>query len=197
MARTGKRRTPTSKTPESRRLSFASFNYPEDLGWTLPSLVLAIPVPDDAFRDDADYRGYRFKSGRTWHQLAHQTGGHACHQHYMHATLLTPLSADIQLRMNALSKQWYGTNAGVFGPTLNELGSYRADLARLFGADCNVSYPSFEEGIYPIDTEHGAKLAADALPKDLDDLIEWKDGFQRACGCIGRWKLYVISQNSD
>jgi len=185
------------RTKGERRVIREQFRYPDQLGIALPSLVLAIPVLSEDLCDDSDYRGYRFKPGRTWHLLAHQTAGVGCRQHYMHATVLTPLSDDIQRRMNALSKQWLHTDTGALGVSLDELSHYRSDLARLFGADCNTSYPDFEEGLFPIDSQFVGKLTGDPLPKDFDDLLEWKDGFQRACGCLNRFRLCIIGPNSD
>lgn len=185
------------KLPAGKPLKRDDFKHDWDLKLTLPVLVLAIPVLDWAFKE-GDYKAYRFAPGRQWIKLAHQTAGLACHQHYMHATILTPKSVAVAQGMNELAAKWEDSQVGCFGgPTIDGLLDYRADLKRLFGADCNHSHRDFEEAIYPIDIEDLPKLTDEPMPKNRDDLIVWKDGWQRAMGCINRFRLYILGPNSD
>jgi hypothetical protein len=157
-----------------------------DYGMELPQLVLAVDV-DDPLK-------LKFKE-RKWLRIAHQTAGHACHQHYMTATIL-----DVQPQMWEFVKQlnttWLGTDCGVFGVTMNELEGYRA-LLRSYGLDCNLSYQDFEEAIYPIDCNFIGGISDDILPADLDDLIEWRSDTDKVIGMIHRWKLYILGENCD
>ena len=178
-------------------LTVEKFKYADQLGIQLPALILGIEVKPWEFEKPDLQRTYNFKPGRTWVNLAHQTAGLACNQHYIHATVLTPISEKVAHGMKMLEKKWLDSNAGVFGVSLKELNEYDADLRHLFGASCNSCHRGFEEGIYPIDIGCISQLAADDLPKELDDLIEWKDGWSRAIGCIGRYGLWVVGENSD
>lgn len=185
-------RKPHSKSP----FTIEDFFYlPEPF---LPALILGIYVPASSFRSDLDSsRDYHFKRGREWKKIAHQTAGLACHQHYIIGTILKPTDHALE-GMRILSKKWLDTNVGLGGGTLDELNEYRADLKRLFGADCNRSHRHFEEGFYGIDIEFARILTGEKLPwDDLDSLIEWKSGFDRAIGCINRWGLWVLGENCD
>jgi hypothetical protein len=178
-------------------LTVEKFKYADQLNIPLPSLILGIEVKPWEFEKPDMQRVYNFKPGRTWVNLAHQTAGIGCHQHYIHATVLTPVSEKVRYGMTALQEKWLDSNVGAFGVGLKSLNDYSADLRHLFGADCNQSHRCFEEGIYPIDVEYVKDMVADDLPKDLDDLIEWKDGWSRALGCINRFGFWVIGENCD
>jgi len=173
------------------------FKYLDQTGVVLPQLVLGIEIPYDRFGGEYPATDYKFKPGRTWLKIAHQTAGLACHQRLILGTLLTPISVAVAQGMAELEKKWLDSNAGLFGNSLDSILEYRADLKRLFGADCNGCHEGFEEAIYPVDIEFLPKLAADAWPKDLDELIEWESGWQRTIGCVGRWNLWILAQNSD
>jgi len=181
------------RLPEASRVKLENFKYADELGITLPQLVLGIEV--NPMSDRA--RAYRFVKSRRWVWLAHQTAGLCCNQHYLYATLLTPKSAAVLQGMNALAQKWLDSNVGWAGVSLDTANEYRQDLDRLFGADCNSCHQDFEEAFYPADLEFLPKLAADQLPENLDDLIEWDSGLERAMGCVGRFRLLIVSNNSD
>lgn len=181
------------RLPKRGQLKIEDFKYADQLGITLPQLVLGIEV--DPRSEYA--RAYKFKPGRAWLKLAHQTAGHACHQHYLYATLLQPKTVEIAQRMNILACRWHDSQVGVFGARLDTVITYRSDLQKLFEADCNDCHTKFEEGYLPIDIDYIGKLAADQLPKDLDDLIDFASGWERGMGCVGRFGLYCLAENSD
>lgn len=193
------RKATRQSNPAPAALKLEDFHYADQLGLALPQLVLAIEIPKRGFEEDA--RTYQFKLGRTWLKLAHQSAGHACHQHYLLATVLTPKTVKVAQGISALDRKWLDSQAGCWGVPLSGVLDYEADLKRLLGAGCNTSYRSFEEGFFPLDTEFLSAVAAEAdlasLPKDLDDLIEWRTGFERVGGSVGRWKLIVLGENSD
>ncbi len=177
-------------------LTVEDFKYLDELGFPLPQLILGIEV--DRSRLTGEQLDYKFKPGRQWHKIAHQTAGHACAQHYIVGTLLKPKTPQIQKGIAALNDKWLDSDAGVFGVSLEEVLTYRQDLKTLFGADCNQSYSKFEEGFYPLDLEFLPKLAADSLDVEkLDDMVEWPSGFARMCGMVGRWSLLIAGENGD
>lgn len=188
-------RKPASKThPIPLRLE--DFAYAEDLQIALPQLVLGIEISKRDLSEESTF-GYQFKPGRIWLKLVHQTAGHACHQRYLICTLLTPKSPKIAQGLAALDRKWIDSQAGCFGVSLGQAVGYDADLRSLLGAGCNDSHHHFEEGFMPLDTRFVPEVAADTLPQDLDELIEWRNGFERMGGSIGRWRVAVLGQNSD
>ncbi len=188
------RKAPKQSNPAPAALDLEDFRYADELGLVLPQLVLGIEIPKRGFDEDA--RMPQFKPGRTWTKLAHQTAGHACHQRYLICTGLSRKLGIVQGTVE-LNQKWLDSQAGCFGVSLGTAVEYNADLHRLFGAGCNLSHRDFEEGFYPIDVEFLPWLASDILPKDLDELIEWRNGFERIAGSIGRWKLVILGENSD
>ena len=160
-----------------------------DYGVTLPQLVLAVNYYDPD--------KIKFAPTRKWLRIAHQTAGHGCHQHYMVGTILTMTHTAEEIA-RALNETWLESDCGVFGVTMNELENYRAQL-RGYGLDCNLSYPKFEEAIYPIDCTPDAlkKLASDELPEDLDTLLEFEGDLDKLCGMIGRWELFILGETCD
>ncbi len=187
----------TKKTtrPEIKTLKTEDFRQPEELGIKLPALVLGIEV-DPRNLNEESVRDYEFRPGRQWHKIEHQTAGHRCNQRYIVGSVLAPKNPDVTGSIYALTTKWFDSQISR-GTTLDCLVEYREDLRRLFKADCNRSHGKLEEGVYPLDIEFLSQLAADVLPKDLDDLLVFETGWQRACGCIGRWGLYILSTNSD
>jgi hypothetical protein len=180
--------------------SYAEFDYLDtDLGISLPQLVLGIEVRESDFNaknDDWSCRRYDLKKGWKWLKIAHQTAGLACHQRYMLGILLQPKSVEVLQNMHNLSDRWLDSNAGVFGLSMKEANEYSSDLKMLFEVDCNASWRDMEEAIYPIDctTENLAKLTSTKLPEDLDELVNWKDGWERAVGCVNRWSLRILGK---
>lgn len=188
-----KKKAAGRKKKDRGELKLEDFKYHDSLGLTLPQLVLGIEVdPTSEYSKD-----YKFKPGRKWIKLAHQTAGHACNQHYLICTVLQPKSVEVLQKMQQLANQWEDSQAGCWTNSLETVLAYRASLKNLLGVDCNFCHKKFEGGIYPIDTEFLEKLTDEKFPKDLDDLIEWDSGWERGLGCIGRWGLFVLGPNSD
>jgi hypothetical protein len=174
-------------------LKVEDFKYYDQLGLTLPQLILGIEV-----NPKSEYsRDYKFKPGRKWIKLAHQTAGHACNQRYLICTALQPKSVEVLQKMQQLANKWDGSQAGCWGNSLDSLNEYRQDIKNLFGADCNFCHNDFEEGIYPIDIDFLIGLTDEKVPENLDDLVEWESGWDRSLGCLGRWKLFVLGENCD
>lgn len=178
-------------TKRSAPLQIEAFHSAASIGLTLPKLVLAIEV--DPRSEYA--RAYRFKAGRTWHPIAHQTAGFRRHPRYLYATPLVPRAPEVFAGLAALARKWAGSQAGCYGVTLATVNAYATDLQRLLNAGCNVSHPGFAEGFYPIDLDHLGAIAADNLPAQLDDLVVWKSAFEQAADSNGRWKLAVLGEN--
>lgn len=157
-----------------------------------PLLVLGIKM------DPNNIEHYKFKPGKNFINIAHQTGGLSCHQHYMVGIVLKP-KWHILVNMQSLVNKWLDTNVGVFGAQLNDVVEYREDLKRFFQMDCNESYTDFQEAIYPIDCTHDnlRQLTDDTLPDHLDDLIQFEDAFQSFVGSVNRWNLYILGPNCD
>ena len=174
------------------------FKFNDELGLDLPLLVLAVKChPEWGSKSCVGVPRHEFKPGRTFVDLQHQTSGHACHQVYLQATILKPREPE---KLRLIESKWLDSDAGCFGVGLDTILEYRAQLKELYGLDCNGCYQDFEEGVYPIDCSPEAlkKLCEDEFPEDLDDLIKFGDGpFERMCGCIGRWNIYVLGENCD
>lgn len=190
-------RTPSRDKKAKSSLNIEDFKYLNNLLLPYPQLVLGIKIPQESFRSEYFPRVYNFKPGREWLKIAHQTGGLSCHQHYFVCTLLTPKSANVFDSYQKLADKWYGTNAGIGGISLEEAIAYQNDLKQLLKVNCNVSWCMLEEGLYPIDAKYTSDLALDDLPKDFDELIDFKSGLERASGSINRWSLVVLGKNSD
>lgn len=189
-------RTKKTSRPAIKNLKIEDFQASYQPGLTFPRLMLAIELDGRAL-SEGDMRDYDFRPGRQWLKIEHQTAGHRCNQRYLIATPLTPKNTEVMGGIFALSTKWFGSQAGCFENPLDLLIDYRADLRRLFKADCNHVHSKLDEGLYPIDIEFLSALAADVLPKDLDELINFQTGWERACGFMGRWNLFVVATNSD
>ena len=182
----------SKNSPE--HLKIEDFKYLDSI-CSSPELILGLQFDKKNFSEYPPKK-LRFKSGREWLNIAHQTAGMACHQHYFTGTILKPKPLT-KLVMDRISGSWLNSNVGLGGITLTDANQYRNDLKTLLKVDCNNSWQSFEEALYPIDVEFLGDLTDEKFPKDLDDLIEWRDGFERACGCIGRWGIYILGKNCD
>lgn len=185
-----------AKADKRASLSIEDFRYLDDLGLASPQLILGIEVDPRSFGSDYPPRAPRFRAGRDWANLAHQTAGVACKQRFLMATVLAPTPA-ATLAMARLSEARIGTGIGAGGVSLVDVLAYRDDVKRLLGADCNTSYSALAEGYYPIDVEFAYKLTTTPLPAALDDLVDWTDGMERARGAMGRWKLAVLGRNES
>ncbi|MDO8508794.1 MAG: hypothetical protein Q7S27_03865 [Nanoarchaeota archaeon] len=153
----------------------------------LPALVLAVN------------REYSFKSGREWISITHQTAGHSCRHEYMFGTILRPKD-DVLESMKVISNHWFNSLCGQSGiARLSEILKYREQINELFNADCERTYTVLKEGMYPMDcsSELVRKLSTDEIPEDLDDFIIFKNDIDRIRGIMGRWNLYILSENCD
>lgn len=160
------------------------FKYFNDLD--LPLLVLSTN------------HNYNFNNKKEWIKIAHQTAGIACHNHYFYGTIIEPKKY-VKKVMKDISDYWYESNAGLFGSSLDEILIYRNQLNEKLDVDCNNSYKSFEEGLYPIDCtiENIQKLSRYNFTSDLDSLIKFDKKVDRFFGSINRFNLYIIGENSD
>ncbi len=189
-------RARTTRRPVPTQLDIESFRYLDDLNVALPALILGIEVPEAAFRPDSldglRY-AYTFQPGRQWLRIAHQYGPAGRRSAYYLATLLKSLDSSTQTRLEMLAGG-YRTDITTDG-TLYSVNAYDQDLRDTLAhrqINCNHSWRDFDLGRYPIDLEHLPVLTADKLPANLDDLIEWQSGTQRAAGSVGRWKLLLL-----
>lgn len=179
-------------TVTSSDFLYASLSAPHGLDLPLPALVLGISEPG---------YDYRFKPGRKWLKIAHQSGGVSCNQWRIIGSVLT-LSPEAEKGAKRLASRFYNSNIYRSQITLDQLNSYRAALKELLGVDCNESYGSFEEGIYPIDLapETIEQLTDERLPFDehglLHGLIEWEDE-RELFRAWPHFSLFLIAANSD
>jgi len=193
----------------TRTVKGVEYKWAVDLG--LPLLVLATDEP------------HKFTGARKWEAIYHQTGGPACHKKYMMATVLQPRQ-ELEGRIWKLTETWRRTDTGAWMVTLESINRYNAQLQELFGVDCKTSYGNFQEGIYPIDITPDSlrKLTAEELPKNLNNLVDWKGetkehlqkkfpdkefdklepnvqkqliGLSEFAGCMARWNLYILGHN--
>jgi hypothetical protein len=170
--------------------------YNRDLLGSEPVLALAIEVLPVTL--NAGLKRYNFRPGREFRLIEHQTAGHACHHHLLWITELAPRD-EVRIALKDIAGHYLDSDMGCWGVRLDQILEYRARISAVLNADCNDSYLDLEEGIYPIDctAENLNRLCSDELPKDLDELIEFKDEFDRVCGSVGRWKLLLLGENCD
>jgi hypothetical protein len=195
--RAGKTKVTNPALPKP--LNFQDF---EPLAQTeLPALVLGINVPIEHLRDPEDavvYAGLydlNFKPGRVWRKIAHETCGVACKPVYWIGTVLKPTTY-AERHIRNLAQAVRGMNLGWKGsPTLAALIAYQTLLTTLLNVGCDKSYAAYCEGLYPIDAGCAKWLTFEELPTDLDELVEWNSGMQRARGAESRWSLAVFGPN--
>jgi hypothetical protein len=195
--RAGKLKTDSRALPKPLR--FQDF---EPLAQSeLPALVLGINVPIEHLRDPEDAAVYaglyelNFKPGRVWRKIVHDTCGAAFKPVYWIGMVLKPTTYAAQ-RLRVIADTKRGTNLGwQSAPRLSELINYREWLSAVLKVGCDRSYGQYCEGLYPIDPEYVSWLTQDELPKDLDELVEWESGLQRARGAESRWSLAVFGPN--
>lgn len=180
-------------------LKLEDFHYLDRQGIVFPQIVLGIKHCRESFSSDYPPRRYTFKAGAPKFQnIAHQTSGLGCDQFYITGTLLQPKSSGVLRGLQEIEGKWLDSNVGAFGgATLAQLNDYELDLQGFFDASANQSHRDFCEALYPIDLESLPKIAANCPDLDtLDELIEWDSGWERSCGCLGRWKAYLLGENS-
>jgi hypothetical protein len=188
------------KRPTQPTLKLEDFKYLDSQGFAFPQIVLGIKHYRESFNSDYPPRAYDFKAGAPkFRNIAHQTSGLGCDQFYVTGTLLEPKSVEVLRGMQEIERKWLDSNVGVFGgATLEQLNDYERDLLRLFGASANRTHGDFCEALFPFDIEHLPKIAANCPDLDaLDEWIEWDSGWSRSLGCVGRFKAYILGQNSD
>jgi hypothetical protein len=132
--------------------------------------------------------------------IYHQTSGLACNHIKLHAIVLKPKPL-VLAAMQLIERHWFESNMGCFGTSLEEVLFYRMQLKDLVHprADCNVTYIDLVEGAYPIDLDMSVirDLCDDDLPDNLDDLLEFESPFSRSMGSVGRWRCFILAENSD
>lgn len=178
------------------KLKKEDFNYLNEN--QLPCAVLGIHLNRfDSIYNQYGVRGYKFKL-KDFQNIAHQTGGISCGQHYIQGRILH-LRPKYDSAIDELSRKYYDLSLGCFGNSLKELNEYNDFLVSHFGEYCLHSYENLEEGIYPIDINEKTlhNLVSDKLPKNLDDLICFQSKFDKFCGSYGRWSLFILTENSD
>jgi hypothetical protein len=168
------------------KLAIEDFQFLDDLGYTLPQLILAYRPSDSSFKDNGTFQPPAFKPGREWLNIAHST---SAGQRFVLGTILTPRNRTIGSATQVLDQKWSARQLS----TLDELAQYRKDIASLFGVDCNRSHRELAAGYYPIDVGYLSFVAADTFPASLDDLAEWKSGAERAASG-GRWSLAILGE---
>lgn len=167
----------------SKFLSVESFQFlPES---SLPILLLGFHIPHDHLRPDSPHSfSPHFKRGREWVNATHEN-------HYWRGTILTPIPIVLE-KMKELSIMWRGK----LDLSLDIINGYRGTIKRLFGVDCNRSYSLLSSNHFPIDVECVGELTDDVLPQNLDELIQWKSGHERAV-YGGKWGLVVFGGGQD
>jgi hypothetical protein len=155
----------------------------------LPVLFLALDPKQDWEHSEA---GKKFK----WEYIQHQCAGHACGQEYYYGIRLRPRD---NTRTVLLTEKWLDSEVGCLGTSLKDVVKYSDELKNLFSVDCDGCFKEFQEAVYPVDctTENLKKLCYDDLPEDLDDLLVFRNSMSSLCGCIGRWRLYILGPNCD
>lgn len=133
-----------------------------------------------------------------WVKVSHQHGGLSCDQTTLTGIFLTPRTG-VEDKMRSLHARFDIGVVGMFGVSLKTLNEYAAALQETLGESCDETYRSFSEALYPIDIgeETLARLTENKLPENLDDLFAWGPGLSKTFGSVGRWKVYVIAENSD
>lgn len=184
-----------------------SWDYDEK---TLPTLVYGILV-DETTRERFLKEIESFKKDRDWRLINHQTAGIACH-HPQIFGIIVPTSPEFRKKMKRLSKLYYDSHLSSFmNVNLDELEEYRENLKAIFSEeqfDCNRSYSSLEEGIFPIDGEYVKNIMGEDAP-DFGS-IENEFTFIKHPGRLSQimffsnniyWtsnhSLFILSENSD
>lgn len=175
-------------------LSVENFKDLFDLKLKMPQLMLGIEIDKETIKYSETLVMPRFKPGRNWLQIVHVNGGKHYDQRYFVGTLLKP-NPRMVLAMDRISDEWIGKAIRANDATLIDVILYREYIQNLIEVDCNNSWRIFAEGCYPIDIEYTKSLVEDKLPLLFDDLIDWKDGFERAAGSTNRWKLTILGEN--
>lgn len=157
---------------------------------TLPQLVLGIELRPE------DDRHFVFKEPERWKIIQHQTGGVACMQRRILGWRL-PIRPEKLGQVKELCDHWEDSDMcrGLVG--LDGVLSYREDLKKLLGVDCNQCFEKFEEAWYPVDPGFINTLTEESI-SSFDYLIDWQQSrtpmYQ---GFLSRWSLVILGVNSD
>lgn len=183
-----------SSKPRLALLDIEDFDYLDrSHGLTFPQLILGVEVKADSLGEDARYpaRLPRFKPGREWLRIAHRHGLRGRQQSYYLGTVLSTKNGPL------ISAFVGGYTAGLYDGTLTDTVDYSTDLRDMLSVGCNESWRDYDLGRYPVDLRYVADLTAERLPFNLDDLIDWNSGAERAAGSVGRWKLLILGTVTD
>jgi hypothetical protein len=150
----------------------------------LPVLALCTKQDDLNFKPEYNFKPYE-----------HISSGYTCSTHKLFIKILNP-TPNAQKLIEFLNKEYYHSCFIEEHVPLDEIIKYQLHL-KLFDLDCVGSYINFQEAMYPIDCEYIHKLTTDDLPENLDDMVNWEKPINQMCGMVGRWKLYVLTENSD
>ena len=164
-----------------------------------PLLILGTLARQAAYQGDIVPQDWTFAPGREWLWLDHQAGGTGCTHPEFVCTILR-WRPDMEAKFLEIAERYDGSDLGVFNVTLTSINRYEAELRQVHPAlTCDESYADLQEAVYPIDCTPAAiaALTDEALPPNLDELVQWKKELHQFLGHIGRWRLWVLSENSD
>lgn len=170
--------------------SFKDLKY--DFKASLPALILGVKA--DPY--SKHWTPYKFKGSNEFLNISHQCGGSSCNQLYLQGMVLEP-RRNLRIGIEIMEQTWLNSQLTRYCTPLNKILQYRDFIKTYFGVDCNNSYVDFQEGVYPIDIEFLSKLTSQKLPKDLNQLIEFKSELHIWMGSIRRWNLWILGSNSD
>ena len=169
----------------------APFSF-DETGQPDPILVLATPATSESVK-------WNFKPGREWYWIDHQAAGVGCRHPEFVVTILD-IRPEALEKLRDLDAEYCGSDLGVFGVPLSAYIKYQEYLAAIDPAlTCETSYGDLIEAVYPIDYTAGAvaALTTEELPADLNTLVKWDNPLDEFLGCVNRWRLLLLGQNSD
>lgn len=169
----------------------ADFQWVDQTPTGLPCLFFG-------FVQEHDYLRKYIGKGKWEKRLKHihtQTGGLACNQVYLTGVFVEPTETALKL-MIKLNSKYLDSNLGAFHEArLSDILQYEK-LIKTFGKalTCNVSFPHFEEAVYPIDDSDEARTILTKedvlLPDDVREMIANAD-------FIINWSFFVLGEICD
>lgn len=151
----------------------------------LPSLILG-------FRFNRSYKlsDYSLAQSQSWRNIKHEGLGYI---NYFIGIKLIPKD-EVFDSMIKIDTKFYDSRMSKDILHLNDIIKYRTHLLETLDVDCDKSFYSLEEGVYPIDCSHAniTKLSTTYVPKDLDSLIDWKVNPYAANNAYINWKLLIL-----
>jgi len=139
---------------------------------------------------------YRFKDPKKWKPYLHQTCGLGCGQVAFWGMELKPKGIWLEALMKVIEEKYFESSSGLFNNSLESLNEYEQMLNK-HGLSANVSYVDFQEGVYPIDISLIHEVTKTKLPKDLENLLIFNKEVYKIFGCMNRWDLWIVTENSD